>query len=48
MKSIVLVITYGTLEDTGPPLKFQKSSAPGKHTTSKFSSTPKIKGIHTL
>ena len=31
-----------------PPLKFQKSSAPGKNTTSKFTNPPKIRGVHTL
>ena len=37
------------LGDTGPPHKFEKSSAPGKFTTSKFSSPPpKIWGVHSL
>ena len=50
------VITYGPKSTRSPlgntvlplkdmsSLKFQKSSAPGKYTTSKFSSPPKIRG----
>ena len=31
-----------------PSLKFQKSSDSGKYTTSKFSTAPNFRGVHTM
>ena len=37
------------LKDSPPPLKFHKTSAPGKCTTSKLSSPPDFRwGVHNL
>ena len=37
--------TASPLKDSPPPIKFHKSSAPSKYTTSKFSSTSNFRGF---